>query len=138
MKTGTLLVVILSFAAAGLRAQTPAAMKKIGLGSGICFVQSEITGRMNIEESMITFSNHQQVGLEGGQAACVYLRPGHYSFQIKFQNAQHLMRKTSVSPAYRVTLGAGEQVFYTIYPTIKNRRFAGGWRAQMTGKHISR
>ena len=86
---------------------------------------------------MITLSNHQQVGLEGGQAACVYLRPGRYSFRIKFQNSQRLMRTTSVSRAYPVALRAGQQALYTIYPTIKNRRFTGGWRAQLTGKHGS-
>ena len=137
MKTGTLLMIALSLTTAGLRAQTPAAIKKIGLSSGVCFVQSRITGRMNIEESMITFSNHQQIGLEGGQAACAYLPPGRYSFRIEFQNSQHLMKKMSVSRPYPVTLRAGQQVFYTIYPTIKDRRFAGGWRAQLTGKHSS-
>lgn len=138
MKTGTLLLMVLSFAAAGLQAQTPAPIRKIGLSSGVCFVQSRITGRMNIEESMITLSNHQQVGLLGGQAACVYLPPGRYDFRIKFQNSQHLMRKTSVSRTYPVTLGADEQVFYTIYPTMKDRHFTGGWRAQLTGKHTGR
>lgn len=133
MKTGALLLIILPLAAAGLRAQAPAAIRKTGLSAGICFVQSKITGRMNIEESMITLSDHQQVGLEGGQAACVYLRPGRYRFWIKFQNSQHLMKKTSVSRPYPVTLRAGEQVSYTIYPTIKNRRFTGGWRAQLSG-----
>lgn len=87
---------------------------------------------------MITLSNHQQIGLEGGQSACAYLHPGRYRFWIKFQNSQRLMKKTSVSRAYPVTLRGGQLVFYTIYPTIKNRRFTGGWRAQLTGKHPGR
>lgn len=138
MKTLVLLVAFLLLTGTGLRAQAPSVMKKAGLSSGICFIQSVITGRMNAEESMITLSNHQQVGLQGGQAACVYLLPGNYSFRIEFQNSQHLMGKTSVSPEYKVALKAGEQVDYTILPTIQNRHFAGGWRAQLTGKHSGR
>lgn len=122
-----------------LWAEPQQTMDKMGLSSQVCFVQPEISGRMNVEESRVSFSNDQHLTLMGGQAACLYVSPGTYDFRIEFLNSEGLFHRKSTSPKYDVTLRKGERTVFQIYPaTTKSGEYLGSWLAraieQRTGK----
>ncbi|MGH9780770.1 MAG: hypothetical protein ACRD33_03030 [Candidatus Acidiferrales bacterium] len=100
------------------------------LTSQVCFVQPEVSGRMNVEESRVSLSNYQNVTLIGGQAACLYVYPGDYSFQIEFPDSEGLFHRKSKSPKYDVAVRKGERAVFEIYPATKDGEYTGGWRAR--------
>lgn len=135
MKIATFLVAVL-LASPVLGAGQKSIMRKMWLTSQACFVRPEDSGRMNSLHSIISFSNGQKVTLEGGEAACLYLLPGNYSFRIEFPNSQGLFSRKSVSPKYSVRLGEGARVVFAIYPTrTKAEEYAGGWLARRVGQN---
>lgn len=122
-----------------LWAEPQRTIDKMGLSSQVCFVQPEISGRMNVEESEVSFSNDQHVTLMGGQAACLCVFPGTYVFRIEFLNSEGLFHRKSTSPKYDVSLRKGDRTVFEIYrATTKSGEYLGSWRAraieQKTGK----
>ena len=105
-------------------------MQKMDLTSELCFVQPEVSGRMNAEESKVLLNNDQSVTLMGGQAACFYLYPDVYSFRIEFMNSERMFRHKSTSQKYSVTLSKGERAVFEVYPATKKWEYTGGWRAR--------
>jgi hypothetical protein len=138
MKTRILLVIVLSLVSSRLWAQNPSIMRKVDLTSQVCFLQPEVNGRMNVEKSRVSFSNYQQVTLMGGQAACLYVRPGDYSFRIEFLDSEGVYGRKSKSPEYKIALAEGDRVVYEVYPTAKGPTYTGGWRARLIEKHASK
>ncbi len=107
-------------------------MQKMGLTSQLCFVQPEVSGRMNAEESRVALDNDQSVTLMGGDAACLYVFPGSYRFTIEFLNSEHLFPHKSISPKYNAILHKGERTLFEVYPTTtENGEYTGGWRARI-------
>lgn len=117
-----------------LCAKPQSVMQKMDLTSRICFVQPEISGRMNVEQSKVSVSNYQHLTLMGGQAGCLYVFPGDYSFRIEFQDSERLFHRRSESPKYNVTLNKGEIAVFEVYPAMKNDEYAGAWRARLIRK----
>lgn len=117
-----------------LWAKPQSIIQKMDLTSEICFVQPEISGRMNVEESKVSVSNYQDLTLMGGQAACLYVPPGDYSFRIEFQDSERLFHRRSESPKYNVSLSKGERAVFEVYPLMKNDEWAGAWRARRIRK----
>lgn len=107
-------------------------MQKMGLTSQLCFVQPEVSGRMNVEESSVALDNDQSVTLMGGEAACLYVFPGSHSFTIEYLNSERLFPNKSKSPKYKTTLHEGERTVFEVYPTMtKSGEYTGGWRARL-------
>jgi len=130
MRIANLLVVLLLVDPA-MWARPQSVMQKMDLTSQVCFMQPEVSGRMNVEESRVTLSNYQRVTLMGGQAACLYVYPGDYSFRIEFLNSEGMFHRKSKSPKYKVTLVRGERAVFEVYPTTRDAEYTGGWRARL-------
>ena len=138
MKIHILCVLVMSCAGFGLQAQTSAIMRKFDLTSQVCFVPPEVNGRMNIEKSKVTFSNDQELTLMGGQAACLYVTPGEFSFRIEFLDSEGMFGRRSKSPEYRVDLVGDDRVVYEVYPTANGPSYTGGWRVRIIDRHVSK
>lgn len=93
---------------------------------------------MNVEESKVSLSNYQNLTLMGGQAGCLYVTPGRYTFRIEFQDSERLFHKKSESPKYNVAVGERESAVFEIYPATKNDEWAGAWRARLIQKTIGK
>ena len=132
MRIANALIILLLLTSSSAWAGTQSVMQKMGLTSQLCFVQPEVSGRMNVEKSRVTLNNDQSVTLMGGQAACLYVFPDSYSFSIEFLNSERLFPHKSISPKYNATLHKGERTIYEVYPTrSKNWEYTGGWRARL-------
>jgi hypothetical protein len=116
------------------QARPQSIMRKMDLTARICFVQPEISGRMNVEESKVSVSNYQKLTLMGGQAGCLYITPGYYTFRIEFQDSEGLFHRKSESPKYNVSVGEGELAIFEVYPATKNNEYSGAWRARLMQK----
>ena len=132
-KIATLLILLL-LVPVTLAAKPQSIMQKMELTAQVCFVQPEISGRMNVEESMISLSNDQHLTLMGGQAGCLYVPPGNYSFRIEFQDSEQLFHRKSKSPKYNAALSTGERAVFEVYPLMKDEEFSGAWRARLIQK----
>lgn len=128
------LILLLLATPAILLAKPQSIMQKMDLTSEICFVQPEISGRMNVEESRVSLSNYQHLTLMGGEAGCLYVFPGDYSFRIEFQDSERLFHRRSESPKYNVSVSRGERAIFEVYPLMKNDEYAGAWRARRIRK----
>jgi len=138
MKASVFLMIVGLWAGASLGARASAPMQKLGLSSQACFFEPGINGRLNVEESRVILSNHQQATLRGGQGACFELLPGNYSFRIEFLNTLRLFKAQSISPEYKLSLAQGERAVYEVYPATAGRRYTGGWRARLFEKRAGR
>lgn len=56
------------------------------LSSQICVERLENNGSVNVTASRVVFSNKQGLTLLGGQAACLLVPPGLYSFVVQSIN----------------------------------------------------
>lgn len=133
MRYPSLLILILVLLLVGpeLLADRQSVMKKMDLTSQLCFVQPEVSGRMNVEESRVSVNNYQELTLMGGQAGCLYVPSGNYSFRIEFLDSERMFHRKSQSPEYKVGLEAGERAVFEIYPATRNDEYSGGWRARL-------
>jgi hypothetical protein len=114
-----------------LWAKPQSSMQKMGLTSQVCFVQPEVSGRMNVEESRVSLSNYQSVTLMGGETACLYVYPGTNSFRFGFLNSENLFPRKSISLKYDVILKKGKRAVFELYPATKNGEYTSGWRARL-------
>lgn len=132
MRIANALIALLLLVNPVARARSQSILQKMGLTSRICFIQPEVSGRMNVEESRVALNNDQSVTLMGGQAACLYVFPGSYSFRIEFLNSEHLFRGKSMSSKYNVILRKEERAVFEVYPTTtENGEYTGSWRARL-------
>jgi hypothetical protein len=134
-KIATLLILLLLIPVA-LAAKPQSIMQKMDLTAQVCFVQPEISGRMNLEESIVSLCNYQHLTLMGGPAGCLYVPPGNYSFRIEFPDSEQLFHRKSKSPKYNVALTTGERAVFEVYPAMKEEEFSGAWRARLIEKTI--
>jgi len=132
MRIANALIIILLLASFSAWAGAQSVMQKMGLTSKLCFVQPEVSGRMNVEKSKVNLDNDQSVTLTGGDAACLYVFPGSYSFRVEFLNSERMFSHKSISPKYNTILHKGERTVFEVYPaTTKNGDYTGGWRARL-------
>jgi hypothetical protein len=111
--------------------QTPAPAREIGLTAQACFLRYEDNGVVNIATAQVTLDNQQAIVLAGGQAGCVYLRPGAYSFSIESAYPYARKGKTWQSPRYQFTISSEESIVYRVYPRTEKATYTGGWRAKL-------
>jgi hypothetical protein len=129
MRTTACLIVLFLLSAHSALGEEPLAIRDLDLTAQMCFLRYEDNGTVNILEAKVALDNYQALVMMGGQAACVYLAPGTYSFSIQSPDPYHSHQKQWRSPSYKVTLAKNDRVLYRVYPTG-----TGGystWRAEL-------
>jgi hypothetical protein len=101
----------------------------------LCFDRGEDSGAINGLPSWIRIEDYE-VPLSGGQAACIYLRPGGYELTVTSTipyEPRSRNTKACASRALKVELVADEDRAFSIEPaTSRNGSYACGWRVHPT------
>jgi hypothetical protein len=129
MKTSLLLLFLLN--AHPTFGQIPTLIQDLDLTASVCFLRGEDNGIVNIAEAKVTLDNRQAIVLLGGQAGCLYLRPGAYFFTIGSAYPYAGAGKKWTSPRYEVSVASKDRVLFQVYPKSKGATYTGGWRARM-------
>ena len=100
----------------------------------ICIERPENTGPLNVVSTEVKFSNGQKLSLSGGQAACIQVKPGEYSFEIESMDpnpASHEGKpRTWESKTINVSVKEDEIATYEIFPETDENGYIGGWTAK--------
>jgi len=100
------------------------------LSAQICLERPENNGIVNIAAITIVFSNHQRLILVGGQAACIFVAEGEYSFVVYSANPydpESTDPKAWSSQEISVQVKPGEVATFEVAPKSEGATYVGGW-----------
>jgi len=102
----------------------------------LCFDRSEDNGAINVLQSWIRVEDYE-VPVIGGQAACLYLRPGSYKLSVTSTipyDPHSRNAEACKSKVLEFELVPDEDRTFSIEPaTRKNGSYTCGWRIHPTG-----
>jgi hypothetical protein len=125
-----LLIVIMTIFLSTTLCMAECLSEQINLSAKICFERFESNGSINIHETVLKLSNYQTVSLIGGQAACVFVEPGEYFFNIETCKPYETSCKTWSSEKYSFKLRTDETISFEIYPTGTGAAYTGFFAAK--------
>ena len=101
----------------------------------LCFDRGEDNGAINGLRSWVRIEDYE-VPLSGGQAACLYLRPGDYDLTVTSTipyepNSKNT--KACKSKALNLELAPDEDRTFSIEPATNKDGYTCGWRIHATG-----
>ncbi len=100
------------------------------LSSQICIERPENNGSVNITASHVVFSNHQELTLIGGQAACLFVAAGVYFFVVQSINPYDPESTNSqawISQEMKVQAKRGGVGIFEVEPKSEGAAYVGGW-----------
>jgi hypothetical protein len=100
------------------------------LSAQICVERPENNGMVNLVASHIVFSNNQELALVGGQAACIFVADGVYSFVVQSPDPYKpgaTNPKAWTSKEIKARLKRGEVVVFEVIPKSEGAAYIGGW-----------
>lgn len=100
------------------------------LSSQICVERPENNGIVNIVPAEVVFSNQQRLSLVGGQAGCIFVAVGDYSFGVQSSdpyNPESPNPKAWISTETKVSLKIGAVAAFRVLPKADGATYVGGW-----------
>jgi hypothetical protein len=96
----------------------------------LCFVRPENNGAMNVLESWVRLSDYT-VPVIGGQAICMYVRPGDSELTVTSRypyNPKSKNDEACRSKPLKLSLSGTDNRTFLICPAVKGGAYACGWR----------
>ena len=104
--------------------------RQTDLSSQICIERPESSGIVNIVPANVVFSNHQKLSLSGGQAACIFVAGGVYSFVVQSPdpyNPESTNPKAWTSEEIKARVKTGKVIAFEVLPKSEGATYVGGW-----------
>jgi len=125
------IIVVFALTLANVTSATETKSDQSNLTARICIVRPENNGFINIVPSHIIFSNNQKLSLSGGEAACIIVEPGEYSFVVEsadpYPSSHKGKPKKWVSKKVAVRVKGDESITYDISPKSEGSTYTEGW-----------
>jgi hypothetical protein len=103
------------------------------LSSYICIERPENMGLLNIIPTKALFSNEQTLTLTGGEAACIIVSPGKYSFTVTSPEPYPQTDKGNglwKSDKIELNITKDQMLVFKLVPSSNDKGYSGKWELQ--------